>query len=429
MAESVVKTGNQEIQAAYSFLEAVLGTFHPRNFSVRFWDGSTWEAEQFQEIHFTMVLNHPGSLRRMFWPLNNLTLGEAYIFNDFDIEGDMVSAFTMGDHFLNLNLGIADKFRYGHLFMGLPTFRHNDSHSSRLNGKRHSRSRDRQAVTHHYNLPSDFFSLFLDERMAYSCAYFTGPKEDIHQAQKQKLDYICRKLRLKPGERLLDVGCGWGSLIIHAAENYGVHATGITLSQPQADYAREYISRNGLEDRCRVDVLDYRDVKGSEAFDKVVSVGMVEHVGESNLPTYFRKAENLLKPGGAFLYHGIADSYSIHGKGGPDFIKEYVFPDYELVPINVSLHLAEKEGFEVRDVESLREHYALTLRHWIKRLEERHSEAVRLTDEITYRIWKLYMSGSAHAFEKGDLTVYQALLVKPDRGRSGLPLTRTDWYS
>jgi cyclopropane-fatty-acyl-phospholipid synthase len=184
-----------------------------------------------------------------------------------------------------------------------------------------------------------------------------------------------------------------------------------------------------LSDRCHVEIKDYRDVNDQEGFDNLVSVGMVEHVGEKNLPAYFRKAWNLLKPGGVFLNHGISDTFSIHGKGGTSFIHQYVFPDSELVPISVYLNPAEKEGFEVRDVESLREHYALTLRHWVKRLEENKDEAIRITDEVTFRIWRLYMSGCAHSFNKGDINVYQTLLVKPEAGRSGLPLTRSDWYA
>jgi cyclopropane-fatty-acyl-phospholipid synthase len=216
-------------------------------------------------------------------------------------------------------------------------------------------------------------------------------------------------------------------LVLHAAKVYGVHALGITLSTPQAEVARARIEQAGLMDRCRIEVCDYRELTREQKFDKIVSVGMFEHVGEKLLPEYFAKARYLLEPGGVFLNHGIAHSATYKIKGG-SFVDRYVFPDGELVPLNVALWAAETSGFEVRDVESLREHYALTLRHWLRHLEEHEAQAKRVADEPTYRIWRLYMAGSAYAFRSGRLNLYQTLLVKPDRGKSGLPLTRADWY-
>jgi cyclopropane-fatty-acyl-phospholipid synthase len=266
--------------------------------------------------------------------------------------------------------------------------------------------------------------------MVYSCAYFASPDEDLAAAQARKLDLLCRKLRLQPGQRLLDIGCGWGGLVIHAVRQYGVDATGITLSRPQADLANQRIVEAGLADRCRVLVQDYRMADTRADYDALVSVGMFEHVGAALLPVYFMKAWQLLRPGGVFLNHGIASRATPKAQRRPGFADAYVFPDGELVPINATLHAAEGCGFETRDVESLREHYALTLRQWVRRLEAQHDEALRYVDEPTYRVWRLYMSGSAYGFTHGRLNVYQTLLVKPDdNGASGLPLTRADWHA
>jgi cyclopropane-fatty-acyl-phospholipid synthase len=295
-------------------------------------------------------------------------------------------------------------------------------------------------VRSHYDVGNDFYALWLDRRMVYSCAYFSTGAEDIDTAQEAKLEHICRKLRLQPGERLLDIGCGWGGLIRYAAERYGVHALGVTLSEQQATLANQRIRADGLEERCRAEVRDYRELAEVEAFDKVVSVGMVEHVGPSQLATYFHQAYRLTKPGGLFLNHGIVlsgnDAAPEASRGWRQlfwrqgqFIERYVFPDGELVPLAEAVRQAERCGFEARDVESLREHYALTLRHWMRRLEASRPAAESLVGAQTFRVWRLYMGGSAHAFSVGRLSVAQVLLAKPDRdGRVPLPLTRADLY-
>lgn len=422
---------DREVETALSFLKSVLAGYHPRDFAVRLWDGTVWGPEEGEKASFTLVLNHPGALRRMFLRPNQLTLGEAFIYKDFDIEGDMVDAFAFGDYLMDSRRGLLDRLRLGRRLLALPSRRPADSGhgSARLTGAMHSKKRDSQAVTYHYNVSNDFFRLWLDERMIYSCAYFAAPHDPLDAAQERKLEYICRKLRLKKGERLLDIGCGWGGLAMHAARHYGVEVHGITLSRPQAELATERISKAGLADLCRVEVKDYRELDGEDLYDKLVSVGMFEHVGKSRISEYFARAFRLLRPGGAFLNHGIASTPTIPLEGGPSFIDVYVFPDGELLPINATLHAAEASGFEVRDLESLREHYALTLRHWVKRLEAREAEAIAATDETTCRVWRLYMAGSAHGFDCGRLNIYQALMVKPDRGKSGQPLTRTDWYA
>ncbi len=431
MATPMTKNAAQAVQTTISLLQDLLGGDQQYNFAVRLWDGTVWEPQPGQPARFTLVLQHPGALRSMFLPPNDLTLGEAYIYNDFDIEGDIEAVFPLAEQFMNGQWGKMEQMRFGKRLLSLPKTgqpRPGDT-AAKLRGARHSKERDRQAVTYHYDRSNDFYALWLDRRMVYSCAYFAAPDDDIDTAQERKLDYICRKLRLQAGERLLDIGCGWGGLAIYAAQHYGVKAYGITLSQPQAELAQQRIAEAGLSDRCRVEVRDYRDVSAEHAFDKIVSVGMFEHVGEALLPTYFKQAWGLLRPGGAFLNHGIASGSSLQGQQEASFVGTYVFPDGELVPISTTLRVAETSGFEVRDVESLREHYALTLRHWVHRLEARAEEARRLTSEVVYRIWRLYMAASIYSFQSGSNNIYQTLLVKPDRGKSGLPLTRADWYA
>jgi cyclopropane-fatty-acyl-phospholipid synthase len=413
-----------------SLLDDVFGRVEPRDFAFRLWDGRSWGPSDGLEPRFTVVLKHPGSLRRMFVPPTDLTVGEAYIYDDFDVEGDIEATAELAEPLGVLENDRAAIARYGARLLQLPSDgpEREGRRAARLGGKAHSKKRDGEAVRHHYDVSNDFYSLWLDRNMVYSCAYFARPDEDLDSAQERKLDYICRKLRLKPGERLLDIGCGWGGLAIRAAREYGADVTGITLSPSQAELAERRIAEAGLGDRCRVEMRDYRDVDESRPFDKLVSVGMFEHVGKALLPTYFEKAARLLRPGGVFLNHGISINVATEPSRGPSFSDVYVFPDGELLPIGATLTQAEKAGFEVRDTESLREHYALTLRNWVRRLEDHADEARAVTDDVTYRVWRLFMSFSAHQFESNWLGVYQALLVKPDGGRSGLPLTRGDWY-
>jgi len=409
------------------FLGALFKDYPGRNFQVRLWDGTVWGAEK--QPRFTLVLKHPGALRAMFSFPSELTLGEAYIHDDFDIEGDIEAAFDLADYLLIQKRSLWESFDLNERLAKLPKSDRPraDLHLVEPVGKPHSRDHDRQAISYHYDLPAEFYTLWLDSRLVYSCAYFNEAEENLDCAQVHKLDYICRKLRLRPGERLLDIGCGWGALIMHAASNYGVECVGITLSVPQAEVVRERLRTAGLNHRCRVEVSDYRDIDHDLQYDKIVSVGMFEHVGEALLPEYFRRASDLLRPGGVFLNHGIACS-ATYRRRGPSFTERYVFPDGDLVPISTSLREAELSGFELRDVESLREHYALTLHHWVQRLEAHREEARRTTDDVTYRIWRLYMAGSAHGFRGGRLNVYQSLFAKPLHGHSGLPLTRADWY-
>ncbi len=407
-------------------LQTFLDEYHPRNFAVQLWEGSAWPAET-KVPSFTLRLNHPGALRSIFQK-TDLAVSEAYIHGYLDIEGDLEAAMPVGDFLRSRSWRIPIMLRTGWDLIKLPTVKGGERGAADLQGRLHSVARDRQAVTYHYNVSNDFYALWLDRQMVYSCAYFEQAGDDLDTAQTRKLDYLCRKLRLRSGDNLLDIGCGWGGLILHAARYYGVTAHGITLSENQARLAGERIARAGLQDNCRVEVCDYRELRAPNGFNKIVSVGMFEHVGEQQLPLYFRHTWELLRQGGVFLNHGIARRVSDSPSSSSSFVGKYVFPDGELAPISTTARCAEEAGFEVRDLESLREHYALTLRHWVKRLEANRMEAVRETDEQTYRVWRLFMSGSAHGFATGALNLYQLLLVKPDGGQSGMPLTRADWY-
>lgn len=431
MADSTSVIPCRSVQAGLRILHVLFSGCRPKDFAVRLWDGTVQRPEAGREPVFTLVINRPGALRRMFRRISDLALGESYIYGDFDVEGDFESAFALAEYLGGLRLGISDRLRCAREMMMLPS---DDrpfagSRAAGLSGALHSPARDRKAVRYHYDVSNDFFAIWLDRRMVYSAAYFIEPGEDLEAAQERKLDYICRKLRLRPGERLLDIGCGWGGLVIHAAKTRGVEAVGITISRPQAELAAARIREEGLTDRCRVEVRDYREVDEAGRFDKIASVGMFEHVGEGRLEEYFARTWRLLRPGGVFLNHGIARNASQPIRPGPYFSDRYVFPDGDLVPIGITLRAAERCGFEVRDVESLREHYLITLRHWIRRLEARYEEARRATDDVTCRVWRLYLNAAAYRFRVGVYNVYQSLLVRHDGGRSGLPLSRADWYS
>ena len=404
---------------------------------VRLWDGTAWPDQRPRAA--MLALKHSGALGRMFLPGTEVGLAQAYLHDDFDIEGDIAVAFEIGD-FLLAHLGDwKKKLKLAGLLVALPdqdvraTMRRAAKQLlPRIRGKQHSLERDRRAVTFHYDVADDFYRLWLDPRMVYSCAYFISQDDDLDAAQECKLDYLCRKLRLRPGQRLLDIGCGWGALVIHAAKHFGVRAEGLTLSEPQAEWARARIAETGLISEATIDLHDYREISsdGSQRYDAIVSVGMAEHVGREKLPDYFSAAHRALKPGGVFLNQAIGEGVVAR----PDnrdgsFIEQYVFPGGDIPPLPIMLRAAESAGFEIRDVENLREHYALTLRHWFRRLEMHHAEALSFVDEATYRVWRLYLAGSAHGFRRGHIAVYQTVLAKLDSsGQTKLPLTREDWY-
>ncbi|HXR59374.1 MAG TPA: class I SAM-dependent methyltransferase [Burkholderiales bacterium] len=375
--------------------------------AIELWNGRRYELGE--EPSVTFRVTDASALKRISSP-DFASLGEAYVEGDLELEGPIEEALRAVES-LAKALGGSGRGR-------LP----------RLSS--HSRKSDSEAIRYHYDVSNDFYRLWLDERLVYSCAYFRTGAEDIHAAQEQKLDHICRKLRLSPGDRFLDIGCGWGALVMHAAQKYGVHATGITLSDNQHAYANAQIGAAGLQDRCQVRLLDYRDLTGE--FDKIASVGMFEHVGLKNLPAYFGTIHRLLADGGVVMNHGITsvDTESREvGFGAGEFIEKYVFPEGQ-VP-HISLVLKEMAGadLEAMDVETLRLHYARTLAHWSRRLEENLEAAHAHAGKKRVRIWRLYLAGCAHAFARNWISIHQVLAVKSSNpGRNPLPWTREYMY-
>ncbi len=405
--------------------------------SVRCWDGSEMGPP---DATVRLVIKRRRALRRLLWAPNELGVARAYVSGDVEIEGDLLEGLTQLNRPNARSTGPGVAFNAelkramvkGVLRLGIigPPPKP-PAEEAKVAGKRHSRARDADAIAHHYDVGNDFYELVLGPSMTYSCAYWEkdpGPAYRVDDAQQAKCDLVARKLGLAEGMRLLDVGCGWGTFVIHAARTYGVRAVGITLSRAQADFARKRIADEGLDELVEIRVQDYREVRDGP-YDAISSIGMAEHVGLSMLPTYAADLYSLLRPGGRFLNHAIA-----RRPGAPtdfsktSFIARYVFPDGELEPVGVMVNAIEDSGFEVRDVESLREHYALTLRAWVANLERGWDDAVRLTSPGRARVWQLYMAGSALAFEAGRIGVNQVLAVKPDvAGSSGMPRTRTEW--
>ncbi len=390
----------------------------------------------------------PAALARMLPPTEN-ALADAYLRGDVEIEGEIASAIDAARGIDLRRLSVRDARRLARWALELRAARADHAPAplargaARLDGRRHSRARDLEAIRFHYDVGEAFYRLWLDRRLTYSCAYFErddDPARDLDAAQEAKLDLICRKLDLRAGGRLLDIGCGWGSLILHAAERHGVEAVGVTLSERQADEANRRAALMGLEGRVRAEVRDYRDLAALGPFDAIASVGMFEHVGAANLPVYFAAAFGALRPGGRFLNHGIATAergrpswpHRDGWRGGlrrATFAERYVFPDGELVPVERAVAEArDGAGFEVIDLQSLRPHYALTLRAWVERLETHWAEAVEAAGEEVARTWRLYMSGARVGFERGELDVAQLLLARPSADRRPVPRPLRPWW-
>jgi cyclopropane-fatty-acyl-phospholipid synthase len=413
----------------------------PVNFAVRLWSGSTFQAgapnSGRAEPQFTLVFRNPSAVHSAVLGRDPLRLAETYFRGELDIEGDFFAALGLRNHLDDLHMSVGDQIGAVVTALRLRTQnaggRRAQSPAATEHGRAvraHAKLQNREAVQFHYDVSNEFYALWLDRAMVYSCAYFATPEVDLDSAQQAKLDHICRKLMLQPGENFLDIGCGWGALVIHAAQRYGVHAHGVTLSPRQLKVAQERIAQAGLEDRVKVELLDYRDLAGDSVYDKIASVGMFEHVGLKNLPGYFAAAHRLLKPRGLFLNNGIThDCDGWNGSVSTEFINRYVFPDAELDRISNIQHFMEEAKFEIADVEALRPHYALTLRHWVARLERNHARALQYVDEATYRVWRLYMAACALDFEAGGIGIYQVLAGKRAAGTLPLPLTRRHLYA
>ncbi|MDP9094295.1 MAG: class I SAM-dependent methyltransferase [Actinomycetota bacterium] len=410
-------------------VHAALGNEIPLR--VRCWDGSEIGP---RSAPVTLNIRHRRGLRRLLWAPSELGFARAYVSGDIEVEGDLIAGLEALDRVASPETGVGVRvdrttkremvkaaLRLG--IIGLPP--KPPAEEARLAGRRHSTRRDAEAIAHHYDVGNDFYRIVLGSSMTYSCAYWAESSADLTEAQFAKCDLVARKLGLRPGLRVLDVGCGWGTFALHAAREYGARVVGVTLSREQAAYAQKRMADEGVSELVEIRVQDYREVSDGP-YDAISSIGMAEHVGAAMLPEYCGTLAGLLGSGGRLLNHAISR------RPGPrtafsksSFIDRYVFPDGELEPISRMVAAIEEAGLEVRDVESLREHYALTLRAWVANLERDWDDAVRLTTPGRARIWRLYMAGSALAFEANRIGVNQILAVKPgSRGESGMPRTR-----
>ena len=421
------RAGARTVASRVDGLKVLAGALGQLPVTVRFWDDSAVVARDDPDAPVVLVRDERAIAHFLREP-NQLGLGRAWVSGALDVDGDLERVLDLRRRVSDLSLG-----RFGRARLAAAALRVAGPRAVRRPpipqceaapaGRLHSLRRDRASVTHHYDVSNRFYELLLGPSLVYSCAYFGSEQDSLETAQERKLELICRKLRLQPGERLLDIGCGWGSLVLHAAARHGVRALGVTLSEPQAELARQRIADAGLADRVEVRVLDYRELE-EEPFDKIASVGMYEHVGRAQLDTYVDVVRRLLRPGGLFLNHGITRIHTQPPRG-PTFIGRYVFPDGELHPVNDIIGALEAGGFEIRDVESLREHYAITLRRWVANLAASRDAAVAEIGDERERVWRLYMLGSAQAFEGGEIGIYQTLAARPGAAHA-LPLERSD---
>ncbi|NQD93126.1 methyltransferase domain-containing protein [Pseudomonas sp. CrR25] len=376
---------------------------------LRLWDGK--QIDLGPEPRVTLVVKDPSLVAQLAHPSLD-ALGGAYVEGRLDLEGPIDQVIEIGDA---LSQALLD-----------------DDGNPDVPRSAHDKATDAAAISYHYDLSNDFYALWLDRELVYSCAYFETGTEDLDQAQQAKLRHLCRKLRLQPGERLLDVGCGWGGLARFAAREFGVEVHGITLSRAQLELARRRVEAAGLEQQVRLELLDYRDLPQDGRFDKVISVGMFEHVGHVNLPLYCQRLFGAVKAGGLVMNHGITAKYTDGrpvARGGGEFIDRYVFPEGELPHLATITARLSEAGLEVVDVENLRLHYARTLQHWSARLEAQLDKAAQLVPEQALRIWRLYLAGCAYGFAHGWMSLHQVLAVKPQAdGSHDLPWTRADLY-
>lgn len=430
---AVATIDRREIKATHVLLKRLFSAFDG-HFQVKLWDGEVLELGKkpaaLDGTPFKLIFNTPKTILNLIKNNHPLCLAEAYFNGEIDIEGDMFALLKLREQLEGLSLPWLTRcLAFFHLIKSKtptePVATHQAVSKTLAPVQSHTREENKQAIAFHYDVSNDFYRLWLDPAMVYSCAYFQSSEQDLQHAQEAKLDLICRKLMLERGDNFLDIGCGWGALVIHAAKYYGVFARGVTLSTQQMLYANHQIALAGLEHCACVYLEDYRDIQGREVFDKIASVGMFEHVGLNNLDTYFATVNRLLTHDGLFLNHGItSDVAGWPSCVGKAFINQYVFPDGQLDTVsNIQLHM-ERSGFEIADVESMRAHYALTLRHWVRQLTLKHQEALQFVSESSYRVWHCYMTASALSFESGGLGLYQILANKRHHLHAKMPLTR-----
>jgi cyclopropane-fatty-acyl-phospholipid synthase len=387
---------------------ALTSTLPRRPFGVRFWDGT--EVSATEPGSPTLTLHTPRALAHVLRAPGELGLGRAYVAGMLDVD-DLEAGLRMVDEFEPPPLTVGQRVSLGVAVIracGLVVPPSPPAAELRLRGQRHTVGRDRRAVRHHYDVGNEFFALFLDRSMTYSCAYWAGGAETLEEAQEAKLELVCKKLRLREGERVLDVGCGWGSFVIHAAQRHGVRSVGITLAERQAELARERVREAGVSDRVEIRVADYREVSDGP-FDAIASIGMVEHVGEEQIDVYARRLWTLLRPGGRLLNHGIAKLKDFDTPDEGAFSERFVFPDGVPLPLSRILRAVERTEFTTTHVEGLQPDYARTISHWIERLDARWDDAVRLAGIERARIWRLYLRAARQGFETGWASVYQVL--------------------
>jgi cyclopropane-fatty-acyl-phospholipid synthase len=423
--------------AVAEFFADLVGADAPVAF--RAYDGSHVGAA---DAPATVVVRSPLALRRLVTAPNELGVGRAYVAGEIDLDGDIFAVLSLQERLEHLRVSpaqIATALR----LLGLRSLKPlaPPPEEARLHGPRHSKTRDAAAIAHHYDVSNDFYRIVLGPSMTYSCAVWTDASSTLEAAQANKYELVCTKLGLQPGMRLLDIGCGWGGMLLHAAQQHGVRGVGVTLSRRQAELAAKRVAEAGLTDLVEIRCQDYRDVRDGP-YDAISSIGMFEHVGWIQLAEYFARCSDLLVAGGRFLNHGISEppwphttnpvarlTYEVRQRFGRglahDFFNRYVFPDGELHEVGLVVSAIQRAGLEVRHVESLREHYPLTLRQWLRNLEAGWDDAVREAGEARARVWRLYMAASAVGFESNTIQIHQVLATKAAGGQSGMPLRPT----